>query len=206
MITPDEWESIALLIEEGWPGEFTDASAAAWRVFLDDYDAERVLTALKVLVARGGRFRPSVAEVAAEINVDRCVPTFIEAYQLIYGARGVLAARPKQSWWDTPAQRERSYEDAARERAAEMHPLIGRFIDRYGVNRLRMLELDDPEFGALRRRELQADYEQLTEALEGRRLEAIAAPRRNGGLARIGDPLEALGIERPAAITSGGDE
>lgn len=204
MITPDEWETIALLIDEGWPGEFTDAAAAAWRVFLDDYDADRVLTALKVIVARGGRFRPSVAEVAAEINVDRGAPTFIEAYQLIYGGRGVLAARPKGSlWWDTPAQRERAYEDAARERAAEMHPLVGRFIDRYGIGRLRMLALDDPEFGAVRRRELQADYEHLTEAMEGRRLESIAAPRRNE-LAKL-DPLAALGIVRTSAITTGGE-
>lgn len=204
MISPDEWESISLLIEEGWPGEFTDAASSAWRVFLDDYNADGVLTALKVLVARGGRFRPSVAEVAAEINVDRSAPTFVEAYQLIYGVRGVLAARPKgELWWDTPAQRERAYEDAARDCAAEMHPLIGRFINRYGIDRLRMLELGDPEYGAIRRRELQADYEQLAEALEGRRLESIAAPRRNE-LAKV-DPLASLGLEPPVgALNEGG--
>lgn len=181
MIDPDEWDTLCLLIEEGWPGEFTDAAAKAWRVFLDDYDAGQVLAAVKILVARGGRFRPSVAEVAAQIRQDPSAPTFEEAYALIYSPKGILWGRSN---------------GAAKEFAQRgVHPLVGSFAVRYGIERLRMLEVDHETYGSVKRKELRDAWDRHLEASEGRDLAALMAPREKS-LGRL-DPLAALGASRP---------
>lgn len=203
MITPDEWESLCLLIDEGWPGEFSDASAKAWRLFLDDYDVEQVFVAIKALVARGGTFRPSVAEVVAEIRRDPLRPTFIEMVRLVFGSSGVLRARTpvrKASW--EAGERDALDREAMMLRAAQMHPLIGAFVDREGLDRLRALGLDDEEWGEARRRQLQVDWDAFVEAHEGREVAAIASGRR-GELGRF-DPLAVLDPRVTAPQIEGG--
>jgi hypothetical protein len=193
-IKPDEWETLCLLLEEGWPGEFTEATARAWRLLLDDFSAEQVLVAIKSLVARGGTFRPSVAEVTAAIRKDPSAPTFTEAYALIYGKGGVIRARPKYAGrLITDEDRNRAMLD----RASELHPLVAAFVNRYGLHRLRMLEVDDPEYGELRRKELAGEWDQFCEAMEGRDVAALVSGRR-GEIGRF-DPMSVLGA-KPAQI------
>lgn len=121
MLSPAEWESLSLLIEEAWPGEFDDHAAKAWRVLLDDFNAAEVLRALKACVAHGGTFRPSVAEVVGEIRRDPSRPTFDEAYRMIYGPGGVLGVKRS---------------------GATISPWVTGFVQRYGIDRLRFLEVD----------------------------------------------------------------
>jgi hypothetical protein len=203
MISNDEYETICLLIEEGWPGDFNDTAAAAWRVFLDDYEPAQVLVALKALVAKGGTFRPSVAEVVAQIRQDPSRPTPEEAYTMIYGPRGVMRARAKanQSYANEAAMIG-AHDDAKVQRAFELHPLLGAFVERYGIRRLALLEVDSPEYGEIKRRELREAWERHCEAFEGREVAAIARGRRPDGLGRL-DPFGALGIERKPALESG---
>lgn len=170
MMTPDEWESIALLLEEGWPGEFTDDASKAWRVLLDGFSATDILIALREMTLRGGKFRPSVSEVAAQIRQDPSRPTFDEAYQQLYGPGGVFGFRRS---------------------GVTISPWIEAFVADYGRDRLRMLEVDHDEFGELKRRELRQSYEQFLEASEGREIAAIAQGRRAGGLKQF-DPLSVL--------------
>ncbi len=205
MISADEWATISMLIDEGWPGEFTASSATAWRVFLDEYDATQVLGALKVLVARGSTFRPSVAEVVAQIRDDPTVPTFAEACQLIFGPGGVMHARTKvrKVFWEI-GERDRLNEIAGWERASDMHPLIGAFIEREGFSRLRDLNLEDEQYGAMRRAQLQKSWDAHCEAMRGRELAAVAQGRR-GELGSF-DPLVVLRLQKPAEITSGGKD
>jgi len=186
-----EWDTLALLIEEGWPGEFTDAAAKAWRVLLDDYDAGQVLAAVKGLVARGGKFRPSVAEVVAQIRRDPSAPTFEEMYRLVYGPGGVLKARPAYLGPDsiTPATLERAQLD----RAAMLHPLVGEFVRRFTLGRLRSLEVDHPVYGEANRKKLRQAWDEMCESLEDRDIAALASGRRGAGLTAL-DPLAALGV------------
>lgn len=200
MIGGDEWDSMCLLIDEGWPGEFTDTAATAWRVFLDDYEPDQILRALKTLVARGGTFRPSVAEVVAEIRRDPSKPTAEEAYQMIYGPGGVIKARlaPGGSY-GSEAEMLGARDQAKVDRAWELHPLLGDFVERFGIRRLVMLPVDDPEWGEKRREEVRAAWDRHCDAMDGRDAAAIAAGRgRRGGLGRL-DPMAALGVKAPAA-------
>jgi hypothetical protein len=75
-------------------------------------------------------------------------------------------------------------------RAYALHPLLGDFVERYGVHRLRMLPVDDPDYGELRRRELREAWNRHREATEERDVAALAS-RRRGELRRF-DPLRSL--------------
>jgi hypothetical protein len=202
MISPDDWESLCLLIEEGWPGEFDETAAKAWRLFLDDYTADQVMVALKTLVARGGTFRPSVAEVVAAIRKDPSLPTFEEAMKLIYGRGGVLRARPRESTFRDSAEMARAYHEARLERARDLHPLVSTFVDRFGIDRLDSIEINHPDYGDVKRKDLRDAWDRHVEAMDGRDVAALASGRRRGELGRL-DPLEALGIKKPAQIGSG---
>lgn len=164
-----EWDSIALLLENGWPGEFDDTAAGAYRALLAGYDPEQVLIALRVLVRRGGSFRPSVSEIAAVLEGDPGRPTWGEAFRLLFGGRGFLTVRPER---------------AAVERASERHPLLGAFIRSEGYERLQMLPIHG-EHGELIRRDLERAWDRLGERADQRRasgmaLDEVARPRAIG--------------------------
>jgi hypothetical protein len=188
--TNDEWDSLCLLLEEGWPGEFGEGARGAWRVMLNDYTVEEVFRAIKGLVARGGKFRPSVAEVVAEIRQDPSSPTFEECYQLIYGRGGVLRARPERATVIRPEDVSR----AQKERLEDVHPLVRSFVERQGLGRLERLELNDPVWGELRRKELREAWDAHCEAMEGRDVAALVSGRR-GEIGRF-DPMAVLGGAR----------
>lgn len=189
MIARDEWQALSLFIEEWWPGEFTDATARAWRVALDDYDAAQVLAALKTILAKGERFRPAVSEVIGAIRRDPSKPTFEEAFKLIFGPGGVMSARVIGAF---PSQAEmgRALHQAREARARECHPLVASFCLRQGLDRLSMLELDDTEWGEKRRSDLCTAWERHCEAMEDRDVAQLVAPRGEG--LRALDPLAAL--------------
>jgi len=196
-MTTDEWESICFLIEEWWPpspaeGEFDDARRRAWRLALDGFAADAIAAALRALLARGGKWRPRPSEVIAEIRKDPSKPTFEEAYRLIFGRGGALKARPPRGQtYANEAAMIGAHDDAAQARAWELHPLVGSFVERYGVRRLATLEIDHPEYGELKRRELREAWDRHCEAMDGRDVAALAAGRRRGELAAF-DPLAAI--------------
>ncbi len=202
MITADEWETLCLLIEEGWPGEFTDATSSAWRVLLDDFDSTQVLGAVKTLVASGGTFRPSVAEIVAAIRHDPSAPTFEEMLRLVFGPDGIMRARPSVTTFPDGGAMARAYHEARKARAGEVHPLVGAFALRYGLDRLAGLELDHAEYGDLKRKELRASWDQHVKVMDGRDVAALVSGRRAEGL-RAFDPLATLGDTRPQIQTGG---
>lgn len=191
MISPPEWDTLCLLIEEAWPYPFDDTTAKAWRLFLDDYTAAQVLAAVKACVARGMLERPSVSALVAEIRRDPSVPTWAEAYTAIFGRGGVLKARTRihKSSWEI-GERARADDESAWEHAGELHHLIGAFIREQGLDRLRSVNLDDFEYGAARRKQLADEWAVFVEKHETRDIAALDAGRR-GELVRF-DPLRAL--------------
>lgn len=201
-MTRDEWTIIAGLIDEWWPAKFDEGASAAWFVALDGYDAEQVTAALKGLLARGGTFRPSVAELVAQIRRDPSTPTFDEAL--------VLVKRALRAWnlpctgsYGSEAEMLRVRKRNVLDLASGMHPLVAAFVDRYGVERLLkdVGEIGDDVWGGARRAQLRESWDEHCDALEGREIHALTAPRR-GGMARL-DPLAALGSMPPRQINSG---
>lgn len=205
--TEDTWEAFCSIVEEAWPGEFDDAAAKAWRVLFDDVPPEAAIAGVKRLMLEGRRFRPSASEVLGKGRNDPSKPTFDEAYQLIFGAGGVLAAMRSSArqmptgpgGYPDPRAGALLARDAAIERARSFHPLIGAFVVRQGIDRLRTLPIDDPEYGELRRKDLREAWEAHVEAFDGREVAALAAGASDRGELRALDPLAALPAFRPAA-------
>ena len=194
--SPDQWDVFAGLLDRGWPGELEPAGENAYRVLLDDCEPEALVAALKRLLHRGQRFRPSAAELLAEARRDPSAPTFDEAYVLIFGPRGVLAARPSRAALQEARDPRAAHNEAALERAQELHPLVYSFVARQGAERLRLLPLADPQYGELRRKELREAWDAHVEAAEGREVAALASGAGREGLRRL-DPLVALEAAAP---------
>src|SRR5207237_9035503 len=93
-------------------------------------------------------------------------------------------------------ERRRLYRAAARERASQLHPLVGSFVERQGIDRLREMPVDDPDNGHWRRDELRTAWAVHVEAFEGREVAALASGEGREGLRRL-DPLAGLDAPRP---------
>jgi hypothetical protein len=196
-----QWDAFRGILEEAWPGEFTEDTEQVWRVLLDPVDPADATAALKRLLYRGERFRPSASELLAEIRADHSKPTFEEAYELIFGRRGALKADAPGVFPSTQAMHKARVE-AIMARAGEMHPLIGSFIERQGATRLLNLPVHHEEWGEQRRRELREAWDRHTEAFDGREVAALASGRPEG--LRELDPLAVLDIPAPQpALTTG---
>ena len=195
--TADEQREVGQVLLGSWPGTVSAWGREAIAAYLGELKA-RGLSAEEVVFAvrswpAGSDFPPSAPNLAAAARKDPSKPTFDEMVALVYGPRGVLRARPSESSWADEGERGRAYNRAALERARELHPLVGSFVARYGVERLRMLELDHPEYGALKRRDLLASWEAHVEAMGKRDVALSIAGRGRGELSRV-DPLAALGV------------
>jgi hypothetical protein len=186
-MTDQEWTTISLVLEHGWPGEFDDAARAAYRVILDPYTGATLLAAVRSLAGRGGRFRPSVGEIAAQVLEDPGRPTWSEARRLLFGARGLLTIRPEQ---------------ACLARAEAQHPALAAFIRAEGYDRLRSLPVHDPDYGELEMRRLGDAWNRLEDRHQARVAAGLpaetVAPARRIGPARP-DYLRAIGPAQEAA-------
>lgn len=210
--TDREWDAFAGLLERGWgwPAEFTVEDGDAYRVLLAGIPPARAVEALQVLVLRGGKFRPSAGEIAGQANKDAGKPTFEEAYRLIYGRRGVLSAQPRQTTWSSPRERQAQCDQAALERADDLHPYISAFVRTLTPGYLATITVDDEEYGPLRRRELRESWDRFVTAADervrtGRVLEQMGR-RSQIGPRRL-DPLGVLGITPPALeLVEGADD
>lgn len=192
-----DWKPVAGALLGSWPSQVSSWGREALAAFFAELEARGVSPdrALVAIRSHDGAFPPSAGELAALARCDPSQPTFVECYALIYGRGGILRARPAESTFADEGERGRAYRAAQRARAATMHPLVGSFVDRYGLDRLELLPLNDPEWGDAKRRDLEAAWDAHVEANEGRLVRAIAE-RRGDGLARL-DPLSSLpGAER----------
>lgn len=170
MWTDDQWTTFCALLEEWWPGDFDESARAAWRVALDGTAPADVSRAAQVLLLKGNRFRPSASEFLAELRRDPSALTFDEALILIRRALG------------------RSYtvQEAMDELAS--YPVVQSFAFRQGVDRLRLLPIDDPEWGEKHRRTLDDAWQRHVETTDDREIGALV----EGGSLRQLDPLASL--------------
>ena len=211
-MSAQDWRPVAKAMLGTWPERVT-----SWgRDGLAAYTAELAARGLTPEMALHGirtydpdaDFPPSAAKLAQAARRDPGRPTFDEALVLI---RDALKARPPRSGpvakYESLGARWAAEHQAVMDRAAESHPLVAAFIARQGVDLLRRLELDDPEYGAVRRRDLAEAWNRHVEAHDGREVAALAAGDRRRALTHL-DPLAALQApERPQLqTTTRGDE
>lgn len=170
--TPDEWRVFCSLLEECWPGEFSDNARRAWRVMLDPYTPAECLQALRELAAQGGRFRPAVSELVAVLRRDPGMPTFDEAWAMLFGPGGALTKRHPIPALD------------------RVHPVVQSFAHRQGIDRLRRLDVHCPQNGHWRRREIKDAWDAHLRVSEVREVRALVQGDREG--VRRLDPLAAF--------------
>ena len=203
--TTVHWEAFCALLEESWPGDFDDQARRSWRVMLDGTEPDAAVVAMRRLLVKGQRFRPSISEFMAALRHDPGKPTFDEAYRLIFGRGGVILTPPPAGRFPTETHRRKAHAAARMARAAELHPLITTFIQRQGLARLAEIRFGDPKWGEKRRADLQVAWEVHVEAFDDRQVAALAAGDSPEGLHRF-DPLAVLGLPKPVAELEQGDE
>jgi hypothetical protein len=193
------WQAVGRALLGSWPERVTTWGKNGIAAYVEELQARGVtpdaaLVAIRLCPA-GQAFPPSAPQLAGLTRRDPGRPTWPEAYQLIYGPRGVLRARPPYppGGWNGN-ELEVAQDELAMERAFAFHPLLGAFIRSQGLKRLRLLEVDDPEYGELRRRELGEDWDRFAEANEGREVASLVAGRSGDGRLTRLDPLAALGM------------
>jgi hypothetical protein len=113
----------------------------------------------------------------------------------VYGKGGVLRALPPYT--GPESRTPEKIAEARQARLGELHPLVQAFVNRQGIRRLSLLEVDDPEWGEVKRKELRDAWDRHVEAMADRDVaELVAGGERRPGLNRF-DPLAALGASRP---------
>lgn len=198
-MTEQEWNTIALLLGHGfkWSEPFGGGHDRAYRTFLADYEAKDIAAALRKLVAGGQVFGPTPGELVQAIEGSDDRLTFIEAYSAMYDSRPACGGRGLL--W-THGNKEESEHEAQLDRAYEIDPLLGAFVRSYGLERLRLLEVEHEDYGHIRKRELQEAWEQFAEANAHRDAAALVAGRRRdlGRGPRGLDPRTALPAGAPS--------
>lgn len=198
-----EWTLIAGVLEECWPGEWTERTGPAYRLLLDTYSPEAVVTALRKIALRPATFkrRPSAQDILSTLEEDPDRPTF---EMMLEGLGRVLRARPvKRVFYaeeeedrlvSAEEMKRRAVREASGLAAGKEHPLVASFI-LTRLDRLALLQLEDPDYGELRRKELREEWDRFVGAREGRERHLLAGGRR-GELGRL-EPLKAIGAVRP---------
>lgn len=195
--TDYERRELARAVLGAWPAAASTLGPRGIVAYLQRLEARRltpgdVLRAIDTWPA-GSDFPPSAPNLAGAALHDPSAPTAEEAVRLIFGRGGVLRARPARgAEFDNEAQRLRALDRARTERAFELHPLLGAFVERFGADRLAALPVDDPEYGELRLRDVREAWARHCETFKDRKVAERASPAGHRGLSRL-DPLAALG-------------
>jgi hypothetical protein len=199
---------VATALLGSWPSQVAQWGREGIAAYMSELAArgvtpDRALVAIRLCPA-GQTWPPSVPELAALARRDPGAPTFAEMMTLVFGDGGVLTARTavRKGPWGA-GERDQLDREAMLERAGEMHPLVGSFVERQTLDYLRQLNLED-EYGAIRRRDLQRDWDAHLAAVENRDVTALTT-RRRGEIGRL-DPLGVLRRVRPVAEIAGGDK
>lgn len=156
----ETWKVFVTALLGSWPSQVSSWGKEAIAAYVQDLAARGVTPESALVAVRScdgtQRFPPSAPELAALARQDPDRPTFDEAYQQLYGPGGVFGVRRA---------------------GVTVSEWVTAFAADYGHERLRMLEVDDPDWGHQRRRELRASWEQFVETVESRDLAQVARGR-----------------------------
>lgn len=169
---PDEWNSFVLTVKECWHGEWSEAKERGWHVMLDSYPVENLMFALHKIVQNGKPYMPTVPEIIVAMQPETQLPSWAEAYRHI---RSNLSGR-----------------------SSETLPIVKGFIEAAGRDRLRMMPLDDPDWGHEHVKRLKNEWTDFVDRWqarqrEGRALEAAGVRKQVTGPQKM-NVTELLGI------------
>jgi hypothetical protein len=160
-MTQDEWDSISLIMEECWQGEFPETKAMAYKGFLDRFTPEEIMQALYALAEAGSPFLPSVGEIVKKVrdSQEPPVPSWGEVWPTL--RRAMRKGRERD----------------ALEVCEKLHAAVASFYAMEGHDTLRRMPFDDPDYGAFRVREIEGRWEAFIEVATERlrRGRALAA-------------------------------
>ena len=187
-MTIDEWSRLHALRASLWgehraPVPSLDILRMSLPV-VAGIDFEAAARWLAEAATDGDAFVPSAADLAAAFKTsdDQLMPTFDEAFELVFGQRSRVL----------------------RGDFAGVPEVVASWASRAGLDRLRVLPVFDPQYGELRRADLRRSWEAHVEAWRERRLAVRALPSgdRPAGLKRL-DPLAALGLDGQRQLGAG---
>lgn len=147
---PDEWDAIALLIDNCWRGEFDDTMSQSYFTLLSRFDAQEVMAALHALVETGNPFVPSVPEIVAQVRKMQtpALPPWSEVWDALVTATGKCADEQAAVAYLTD----------------NCHPTVAAFMTLEGFDRMRREPFFDPDYGALRIRELHQRWQEFADS------------------------------------------
>ena len=160
-------------MENCWRGEFDETRSSSYFTMLQQFQPQEVMSALHVIIENGSPFIPSVPEIVKEIRKFQTppLPPWSEVWDRIqYVLRRCLT------------------EDEAVDLMNECHPIAGAFLRTEGFERLQHEPLLDPDYGALRVRELHQRWQEFSEAKHEKMRQGLAIEARSrtsNGLAQF---------------------
>lgn len=175
-----DWRDVSTALLGSWPSVVASWGKEGIAAYLGELQARGVTPddALLAIRTSDGALPPSAGQLAKLTRRDPDEPTFEEAFAQIYGPGGVFGFRRA---------------------GVTVSTLVLAFVESYGRGRLRHLDVDHEDYGHIRRRELQAAWEQFLRAMEERDAAAVAAIAAGGRRGRLGrfDPRGALPAGAP---------
>lgn len=179
-MTDRQWDAISTLLDQCWKGEFDEDRADAYRVFLDPYDGEVVLTALHRIAQSGKPWLPAAAEIVAAIERPDPLPTFGEAWDMVtrclrrFGYDGEAAGLPA---------------------LGERHPLYERWLSMHGWKRMYLEPVEDAQWGGAVMKRLEDEWNGLIGRI-GEQEKTHAALEASTGRRQLGPRSLAGALER----------
>lgn len=175
-MTGDQWQTIFLALGDWWQRPVSREEEDGYRTALPHADVDEVAAALQVLLRRGGRFRPTPAELAGQVAraAEPVALVWEEAYGALFAVGGLLSSTRGD------------VELLAA--AGAVHPQLRAFCDHFGRERLLLAPVLGSDPVALRARD------ELRWAFQ--RLQPVWAERAERGLPLTGP--------RHGQLTTGG--
>lgn len=197
----EQWEPFVSILRHGFAAKdrLTEAEENVYAVLLDKIDPSDAVQALTEMVLAGRALRPKPGEIVATIRRDPAVPTFEEFCALVFGPKGLLTLQPPPRGRWLGDEKANAVRELVNARLEQMHPLVGAFVARVGLGKLRQLPVEASSFvgesGSWENeakwalKELRESWDRHVEASDGRE---VAVRSGRGGL-HSHNPLDVLG-------------
>lgn len=171
-MTQKEWDGLCTLMEDGFKGDFTDSMRSSYHTFLKGFSAEQIVGALKKLIEDGSPWLPKVPEIVKAIrdSSEPPVPAWGEVWT---GLQRALNARSEEAAMTWMTER--------------VHPVAAAFLSVEGWKTLKQVPFFDPDYGAIRVKELRERWSEFIEVAQERMRRGLALTQ---GTRRATGPLQ----------------
>jgi hypothetical protein len=205
-VTDDEWDGCCFLMEQAFKGDMDEDKRDAYRVFLEKFSSEQVVAALQVLAEESEPWLPAVPEIVQacrkleQADHGGEVPGWAEVYPML-----IRALHVHVGYFESDAEKTATCVAWLEKNS---HPVVAKFFEAQGYDRLSRMEVDDPEHGALRQKDLREMWEQFVEVAKQRLATGLALQsvgRRACGPRSLDQAALLASAGAPLALEAGDD-